>query len=60
VISAVVLPAGTSLTGPGMLADAEHIAMASVARVDVLVSWDFRHIVNLQRIHGYHDQHDRG
>ena len=28
---------------PGMLADAEHIAMASVARVDVLVSWNFKH-----------------
>jgi hypothetical protein len=40
--------------GPGMLADAEHIAMASIARVDVLVSWNFRHVVNLQRIHGYH------
>ncbi len=23
------------------------------ARVDVLVSWNFKHIVNLQRIHGY-------
>jgi len=45
--------------GPGMLADAEHIAMASVARVDVLVSWNFRHIVNLQRIHGYHDVNRR-
>ena len=40
--------------GVGMLADAEHIAMASVAHVDVLVSWNFRHIVNLPRIHGYH------
>ena len=40
--------------GPGMLADAEHITMASVACVDVLVSWNFRHIVNLPRIHGYH------
>lgn len=45
--------------GPGMLADAEHIAMASVARVDVLVSWNFKHIVNLQRIHGYHDVNRR-
>ncbi len=36
-----------------MRADAQHIAMATVARVDVLVSWNFRHIVNLQRIHGY-------
>ncbi len=37
-----------------MLADAQHIAMASVARVDVLVSWNFRHVVNLPRIQGYH------
>jgi hypothetical protein len=36
-----------------MRADAQHIAMATVARVDVLVSWNFKHIVNLQRIHGY-------
>lgn len=36
-----------------MRADAQHIAMATVARVDVLVSWNFRHIVNLHRIHGY-------
>jgi hypothetical protein len=37
-----------------MLADAQHIAMASVASVDALVSWNFRHVVNLSRIHGYH------
>ena len=37
-----------------MLADAQHIAMATVARVDALVSWNFRHVVNLPRIHGYH------
>jgi len=37
-----------------MLADAQHIAMATIARVDALVSWNFRHIVNLPRIHGYH------
>ena len=37
-----------------MLADAQHIAMASVANVDALVSWNFRHVVNLSRIHGYH------
>ena len=34
-------------------ADAQHIAIATVGRVDVLVSWNFKHIVNLQRIHGY-------
>jgi hypothetical protein len=36
-----------------MRADAQHIAIATVARVDVLVSWNFKHIVNLTRIHGY-------
>lgn len=38
---------------PSMLADAQHIAMASVARVDVLVSWNFKHVVNLFRIHAF-------
>ena len=37
-----------------MLADAQHIAMATVANVDALVSWNFKHVVNLPRIHGYH------
>ncbi len=36
-----------------MRADAQHIAIATVCRADVLVSWNFKHIVNLQRIHGY-------
>jgi hypothetical protein len=45
-IAAAVLP-------PRMRADAQHIAIATVGRVDVLVSWNFKHIVNLQRIHGY-------
>jgi hypothetical protein len=33
------------------LLDARHIAIATVERVDVLVSWNFKHIVNLNRIH---------
>ena len=33
------------------LSDARHIAIASMERVDVLVSWNFKHIVNLNRIH---------
>ena len=37
-----------------MLADAQHIAMATIANVDALVSWNFKHVVNLARIHGYH------
>ena len=39
--------------GATMRADAQHIAIATIGRVDVLVSWNFKHIVNLQRIHGY-------
>jgi hypothetical protein len=30
--------------------DAQHIAVATIERVDVLVSWNFRQIVNLDRI----------
>jgi hypothetical protein len=35
------------------LVDAQHIAMATINRVDVLVSWNFKHIVNLTRIRIY-------
>ena len=38
------------ILGPGSHADALHIALATIGRVDVLVSWNFRHIVNLGRI----------
>ena len=38
---------------PTMRIDALHIATAVVARVDVLVSWNFRDIVNLPKIRGY-------
>jgi hypothetical protein len=33
------------------LADAQHIAIATVERVDILVSWNFKQIVNLNKIH---------
>jgi hypothetical protein len=39
--------------GADCLVDALHIAVATVARVNVVVSWNFRHIVNLRRIHLY-------
>ena len=35
------------------IVDAQHIAIASVERVDVLVSWNFQQIVNLDRIHAF-------
>jgi hypothetical protein len=33
--------------------DALHIAIASINKVDILVSWNFKHIVNLNRIRQY-------
>ncbi len=39
--------------GVGKLVDAEPIAIATLNRVDVLVSWNFRHIVNLSKIRRY-------
>ncbi len=39
--------------GARHIADAQHIALASVERVDILVSWNFRHIVNIDRIHAF-------
>ena len=35
------------------LLDAQHIAVATLGRVDVVVSWNFKHIVNLNRIRLY-------
>ena len=33
--------------------DCLHIAIATISRLDVLVSWNFKHIVNIRRIRGY-------
>jgi predicted nucleic acid-binding protein len=41
------------VVGPTSLEDCRHIALATVNRVDVLASWNFKHIVNLDRIKGY-------
>jgi len=41
------------VVGRTSLADCQHIAIATTNNVDVLVSWNFKHIVNLQRIRGY-------
>ncbi len=35
------------------LVDAQHIAIASIERVDVLASWNFKQIVNLERIRAF-------
>ena len=33
--------------------DCLHIGIATVCKVDILVSWNFKHIVNIYRIRGY-------
>ena len=38
---------------PKHIADAQHIAIATVHRVDTVASWNFRHIVNLDRIRAF-------
>ena len=35
------------------LADTQHIAVATVQQVDLLVSWNFKHIVNYDKIRLY-------
>jgi len=41
------------VVGETSRADCRHIALATLNNADVLVSWNFQHIVNLKRIRGY-------
>ncbi len=41
------------VVGQTSFADCLHIAIATINRADFLVSWNFKHIVNVQRIRGY-------
>jgi predicted nucleic acid-binding protein len=41
------------VVGTTSYADCLHIALATISRADFLVSWNFKHIVNIQRIRGY-------
>ena len=38
------------ILGAKFRADMQHIALATIAEVDALVSWNFRHIVRLEKI----------
>ena len=42
-----------NVVGPTSFDDCQHIALATLAKADVLVSWNFKHIVNVDRIKGY-------
>jgi predicted nucleic acid-binding protein len=41
------------VVGQTCFADCLHIALATVYRADYLISWNFKHIVNVDRIRGY-------
>lgn len=41
------------VVGKTSFADCLHIAMATINRADILLSWNFKHIVNIERIRGY-------
>jgi len=43
----------SKVVGPTSRPDCQHIAMATLAKADILVSWNFKHIVNLDKIRGY-------
>ena len=42
-----------NVVGQTSLDDCIHIATATLSKVDILVSWNFKHIVNVYRIRGY-------
>lgn len=43
----------SGVLAPRWMDDAAHVAVATVARVDALVSWNFKHLVRLDRIKGF-------
>jgi hypothetical protein len=41
------------VVGKTSTSDCRHIALATINKVDVVASWNFKHIVNLDKIKGY-------
>jgi hypothetical protein len=41
------------VVGPASTNDAAHIAVATTSSVDLVVSWNFKHIVHFEKIGGY-------
>jgi hypothetical protein len=41
------------VVGETSFADCAHIALATINKADILASWNFKHIVNIDRIRGY-------
>ena len=43
------------VVGPKWVDDATHVAAATVAQADAIVSWNFKHIVRLDKIRAYNE-----
>ncbi len=41
------------VVGQTSFGDCLHIALATINRADFLISWNFKHIVNIEKIRGY-------
>ncbi len=41
------------VVGSGSAVDAHHVALATVQRADMIVSWNFKHIVHFEKIRGF-------
>jgi predicted nucleic acid-binding protein len=48
-----------NVVGQTSFDDCVHIAAATVHKADILVSWNFKHIVNIYRIRGYNSVNAR-
>ncbi|TFH14513.1 MAG: PIN domain protein [Lentisphaerales bacterium] len=42
-----------NVVGPAQSNDAYHVALATVAKAEMIVSWNFRHIVHFDKIRGF-------
>jgi predicted nucleic acid-binding protein len=41
------------VVGPSSRNDAHHVALATIARADFIVSWNFKHLVHFEKIRGF-------
>ncbi len=46
-------PRAAKIVGKRYTTDAFHVALATVAGADVIVSWNCKHIVHLEKIRGF-------
>jgi predicted nucleic acid-binding protein len=48
-----------AVVGPAAENDAQHVANATVARADAIVSWNMKHIVHMEKIRAYNEVNTR-